>query len=223
MMRPSYTLAAAVALFLGGSLHAEAAPAKNDPPKRPNIILVLTDDQRFDALGCAGNPIIKTPHMDALAKKGVRFRNAFVTTSICTASRASILTGLYERTHRYTFGTKPIQDKHVAISYPSLLCAAGYRTGFVGKFGVAVEKGATQRMFDYFVPFAPTPVFRKQADGSERHLTDIEGDKAVEFLDTVKEGQPFCLALCTNAPHALDNDPRQYIWPAACEPLYKDV
>src|SRR6516225_8763993 len=75
-----------------------------EPARKPNIVFVLTDDQRWDMMGCAGNPIIVTPHMDALARDGTRFRNMFVTTAICAASRASIFTGLYERTHRYTFG-----------------------------------------------------------------------------------------------------------------------
>ena len=72
--------------------------------KRPNIIFILTDDQRWDALGFAGNPIIKTPNMDNLASEGLYFKNAFVTTPICAASRATILTGLYERTHDFNFG-----------------------------------------------------------------------------------------------------------------------
>ena len=64
----------------------------------PNIIFFLTDDQRNDFLGCYGHRILKTPNIDRLAKQGVLFRNAFVTTSICAASRASIFTGMYERT-----------------------------------------------------------------------------------------------------------------------------
>src|SRR5438045_2107139 len=80
----------------------------NAQEKKLNIVFILSDDQRFDALGCAGHPIVKTPNMDRIAAKGVRFRNSFVTTPICAASRASILTGLYERTHKYTFGTPPL-------------------------------------------------------------------------------------------------------------------
>ena len=72
--------------------------------KKPNIIFILTDDHRWDALGFAGNTLIRTPEMDRMAKEGVYYENAFVTTPICAASRASILTGLYERTHGYTFG-----------------------------------------------------------------------------------------------------------------------
>src|SRR5215831_9804436 len=76
--------------------------------KKPNILFILSDDQRFDALGCLGHPFLKTPNLDRLAAQGVLFRNAFVTTPICAASRASILTGRYERTHKYTFGTPPL-------------------------------------------------------------------------------------------------------------------
>jgi len=86
-------------LFFCAFLISTTALSQN---KRPNIIFILTDDQRWDALGVAGNPIIQTPEMDALARTGTYFKNAFSTTPICAASRASILTGLYERTHGYT-------------------------------------------------------------------------------------------------------------------------
>src|SRR5690554_6216094 len=76
--------------------------------QKPNIIFILTDDQRWDALGYAGNKDIITPEMDKLAASGAYFTNSIVTTPICSASRASILTGLYERTHRYTFQTGPV-------------------------------------------------------------------------------------------------------------------
>jgi arylsulfatase A-like enzyme len=200
----------------------EAAPAAAGA-SRPNLVLLLTDDQRWDALGCAGHPIVRTPNIDALARGGIRFRNAFVTTPICAASRASLLTGLYERTHRYTFGTPPLIDRHTEISYPVRLKKAGYRTGFVGKFGVNVPKGAEGRMFDYFRPLNRNPYFKKQADGTERYVEDIAGDRAVEFLDGCKPGEPFCLSVSFNAPHAEDNDPRQYFWPPSVDHLYKDT
>jgi arylsulfatase A-like enzyme len=174
-------------------------------------------------MGCAGNPVIKTPHLDALAKDGVRFDNAFVTTAICAASRASILTGLYERTHRYTFGTKPITAEHVAISYPVLMRKAGYRTGFVGKYGVGVPPGGAKEMFDSFTPLNRTPYWKKQPDGTEKHLTDIEGEKAVEFINGCKPGEPFCLSVSFNAPHAEDNDPKQYFWQKEVDHLYRDT
>jgi len=193
------------------------------PAKRPNFVFFLTDDQRWDMMGCAGNRIIQTPEMDRLARDGVRFVNAFVTTSICAASRASIFCGLYERTHGYTFGTLPVRLEHVDISYPVLLRQAGYRTGFTGKFGIGCAKGGRQKMFDWWRPMGRGPYFKKQADGSERHLTDLTGDAAVEFLRSCKPDQPFCLSVSFNAPHAEDSDKRQYFWPRELDDLYKDV
>ncbi len=189
----------------------------------PNILLVLTDDQRWDTLGCSGNPVARTPHLDALAHDGVRFRNAFVTTAICAASRASILTGLYERTHRYTFDTPPIRDEHTDTSYPVLLKAAGYRTGFVGKFGVRTAPGGPARMFDSFVPLAAGPYWKKQPDGTERHLCDLTGDRALEFLAGCRPEQPWCLSISFNEPHAEDGDPQQYFWPKALDDSYVDT
>src|SRR5262245_61600995 len=208
-------IAAAIGLLLVG------APGR--AADRPNIVFLLADDMRWDIMGCAGNPIIQTPHIDALAKDGTRFKNAFVTTSICAASRASILTGLYERTHRFTFGTKPITAEHVAISYPALLRKAGYRTGFVGKFGVGVPTGAEKQMFDSFAPLNRTPYWKKQADGTLKHLTDIEGEAAIGFINAAKPNEPFCLSVSFNAPHAEDNDPKQYFWQKEVDHLYRNT
>ena len=76
---------------------------KNIEQKKPNIIFILTDDQRFDAIGYAGNKFVQTPEMDDLAKSGTYFNTAIVTTPICAASRTSILTGLYERANNFNF------------------------------------------------------------------------------------------------------------------------
>ena len=108
--------------------------------QQPNIIFFLFNDHRWDRLRCAVHPVLKTPNIDRLTAEGVRFQNMFLTTSICAASRATILTGLYERTHGYTFGTPPISEKHSLANYPALLKKAGYRTGFIGKFGVGIRQ-----------------------------------------------------------------------------------
>ena len=190
----------------------------------PNIVFFLSDDQRADFMGAAGHEILKTPTMDRLAAEGVRFRNAFVTTSICAASRASILTGLLERSHQFTFGTPPLRKALTAASYPSRLRAAGYRTGFVGKFGVQVEPDETTAMFDVFEPLGRNPYFKKQPDGSLRHVSQIAGDRAIAFLRSAPKGQPFCLSLSFNAPHAEDSDKENhYPWPVAVDGLYDDV
>ncbi len=192
--------------------------------ERPNIIFFLSDDQRADFLGCAGNPIVKTPNIDQLAAQGTRFENAFVTTSICAASRATILTGLWERSHKYTFGTPPIADEIARNTYPVVLKQAGYRTGFVGKFGVGVAKGMTEEMFDSFVPLNRNPYFKEQPDGTKRHLTNITGDKAIEFIRSCDAEQPFCLSVSFNAAHAEDSDKKDhYPWPPEEDGLYEDV
>lgn len=189
--------------------------------QRPNLLFIITDDQRFDMMGTV-NPVLQTPNMDRLAKEGVRFGYAFVTTPICAASRASLLTGLVERTHRSTFGTPPLAVQFTDRSYPVLLREAGYHTGFIGKFGVSTEPGAVDKMFDAFVPLRPAPYLKQQKDGSTRHLTDITADRAIEYLQSNHSG-PFALTLSFNAPHADDGDERQFIWPAAMDSLYSDL
>ena len=101
----------------------------SQPDTQPNLLLLLTDNQPSWALRCAGTPLIHTPHLDQLARDGVRFTNAFVTTPVCAASRASILTGLYRRRHGFTFLTPPLRASLALQSYPALLRRQGYRTG----------------------------------------------------------------------------------------------
>ena len=201
-----------------------AAALAQAQPARPNILFIITDDQRFDAMGNM-NPLVHTPEMDRLAREGVRFENAFVTTPICAASRASMLCGVVERTHHYTFLTPPLGESFLNMSFPALLRKSGYRTGYVGKFGVNVRAGDTQRLYDYFHE-THHPYWQRQADGSKRHLTDIEGDLAVRFLEDSAhsgDGRPFCLTIGFNAPHAQDAAPEQYFWQPEADALYGDV
>jgi len=111
--------------------------------ERPNIIFLMADDQRWDAMGCMGNPVINTPNMDRLASEGILFENAFLTTSICMASRAGIMLGQFESRHKCNFerpSNRTISYAEFDKSYPRLLQKAGYRTGFIGKFGFAVSR-----------------------------------------------------------------------------------
>ncbi|MGK7393859.1 MAG: sulfatase family protein [Candidatus Cyclobacteriaceae bacterium M3_2C_046] len=192
---------------------------------RPNFIIILTDDQRWDAMGYAGNQIIQTPHMDALAEQGLYFKNAFVTTPICAASRASIMTGLYERTHQFTFDTPPLQQRWVDISYPQLLKEAGYRTGLFGKFGMQFADRADTAVFDQFFNTGTGGYFRLQGAGwkDHVHLTDLTTDKAIEFIQNNPADQPFCLSISYNAAHADDAHPQQYFWPERYNSLYQDL
>jgi arylsulfatase A-like enzyme len=192
------------------------------PTERPNLLFFVTDDQRFDMMGVV-NPILHTPNMDRLVNQGARFLNAFVTSPICAASRASLLTGVVERTHQLTFGTPPLAKNFTNQSYPTLLREAGYHTGFIGKFGVNTEPGATESMFDVYVPLQPAPYFKELGDGSVRHLTDITADESIAYLRSIDRTRPFSLTVSFNAPHADDGDERQYIWPEAMDTLYADT
>ena len=204
---------------------------ENDIQEKPNILFVLIDDQRNDVMSCAGHPIVKTPTVDKLAEKGHRFLNSFVTTPICAASRASIFTGLYESKHNYTFGKDPIKEEFSTSSYPFLLRKAGYRTGFVGKFGVKLEEqdSIIAEMFDFYEP-SPinAPHFVKQPDGSMKHSAEVWGDKAIEFIDTQTSDKPFCLSISFNSVHAVDNNHTpgndgHYPYPKAVASMYEDV
>ena len=185
--------------------------------EKPNIIFILTDDQRWDALGYAGNDIIQTPNMDKLAEQGLYFKNAFITTPICAASRASLFTGLYERTHDFTFGKPKLKDGYMYQSYPYLLRKSGYNTGFVGKFGVKVNEGIEDSMFTWskktYFPYM------KEVDGKQVHLADINGDHAIDFIKSSKD-TPFCLSLSFWSPHAEDSKEEQYFWPDYVDSLY---
>jgi arylsulfatase A-like enzyme len=199
--------------------------------ERPNILFILADDQRNDVLGCAGHPILKTPAIDQLAQNGVRFTNAFVTTSICAASRASILTGLYESRHGYTFGKEPLKKEYMRKSYPYLLRQAGYHTGFVGKYGVKteVQERLLGELFDYY-RLSPqnAPYFEIMPDGSRRHSAEIKGDQAVEYINRQSKDRPFCLSISFNAVHAVDGNltpgnEGHYPYPATAADLYEGV
>jgi choline-sulfatase len=227
-MKLSFTITAWLMSTVGA--HAAPEPTRDE---KPNIVFILVDDQRNDTLGCAGHPVIKTPNIDRLAKRGVRFENMFVNTSICMASRATIFTGLTETSHGYTGGplpATPLQKMDVDTSFPVLLRDAGYRNGFYGKQHVKfAEKNevALKRMFHDHKVYSGGPHHVKLPDGSQRHTAELIGDRSVAFLKAQPEGQPFCLYMSFNIAHARDSDHRpgigHYPWPKAVDGLYEDI
>ncbi|MUH36456.1 DUF4976 domain-containing protein [Zobellia amurskyensis] len=196
--------------------------------EKPNIIFILTDDQRFDALGYAGNKFISTPEMDKLAKDGTYFENAMVTTPICAASRASILTGLYERTHSFNFQTGNIRESYMAESYPSILKENGYFTGFYGKYGVRYDN--LENQFDEYESYDRNNQYKdrrgyyyKTLGKDTVHLTRYTGQKAIDFIADVKTDEPFCLSLSFSAPHAHDGAEDQYFWQGESDALLQNI
>ncbi len=228
MKNKLFLILLAIANFSIDTICQTQKPRSKGTDGRPNIIFILTDDQRWDALGYAGNDIISTPEMDKLAKEGIFFRNAFVTTPICAASRASIFTGLHERTHKYTFQTGPLQTQYLQTAYPKLLREAGYHTGFYGKFGVNCP--GKEAMFDVIEDYDRNNLYKDYRGyfymtlyGDTVHLTRYTGQKALEFIEDIPEGKPFCLSLSFSAPHAHDGAPEQYFWQDEPGKLYQDM
>jgi len=184
--------------------------------ERPNILVLLADDWRHDTLGCE-NPIVKTPHLDALAKEGVRYTQARVTTSICSVSRASIFTGQYMSRHGVDRFGQRVPDWSKA--YPALLHDAGYHTGFVGKYGVGKIDRAD---FDFARAYEGTHWMKGERD--ERiHVTEKNLRDSLEFLKTRPADKPFCLSVSFFAAHAQDNTPEQYLPQPWSEKLYADA
>src|SRR6476660_10340250 len=140
-MRRIATLAAAALLFLGHWLFAAE--------KRPNVVFVLTDDQRWDTISLNERSQVKTPNIDRLGKEGVYFRNAFCTTSLCSPSRASILSGLYAHSHGVLNNFTEYPND--LPSFPRALQAAGYTSGYIGKYHMGEENDEKRPGFDYFV------------------------------------------------------------------------
>jgi len=210
---------------------AVASPCSaRQPPARPNLVFILADDLRWDALGCMGDPVVQTPNIDRLAQHGVLFRNAFVTTSICCVSRVSFFTGQYGRRHGINDFNTPLTAAQWAQTYPALLRAAGYRTGFVGKFGVGDAKAvaAAAKDFDYYkgLPGQAGPFFDPK-DPTHTHATARFGEQAIEFIKSSginpEARRPFCLSVSFSAPHARDGQPREYPPDARDEGLYADA
>ena len=181
--------------------------------QRPNFIFLLTDDQRYDALGAMGNDIIQTPSLDKLADEGILFTNGFVTTSICCTSRASIFSGQYARRHGINDFITSFTDSVWSNCYPAQLKKAGYHTGFIGKFGVGEGEDMPKETFDYWKGFEGFGYFESEDEnGNYIHLTRQMGNQALEYLVKADSAmQPFCLSISFKAPHCQDGDMRQFI------------
>lgn len=193
---------------------------------KPNIIFILTDDQRWDAMGAMGNPIIQTPNMDKLATAGVLFQNGYVTTSICCTSRASILTGQYASRHHINDFNTDLTPEAVANTYLALLKNAGYKIGFIGKFGIGTHP--PQQLFDFWVNTeaggkGQPDYITTDNNGNKIHDTDTLGHAIQNFLDHFGNNGPFCLSVSFKAPHEQDGYPPKYIIQSRHKDYYKNV
>jgi len=206
-------------LFLAGlgSLLGDVRSASPAAAIRPNIIVILTDDQRFDALGANGNPRIHTPHLDALAQRSVRFTDAHVVMSLCSPSRAAIMTGRYGSANGVTSLDGPLRSGE--RTFAQHVRAAGYRTAFAGKWHV----GGTPREagFDFACYFRGNGTYHGRAvwdEGREvrpaQHVDDYCVDRSIAFLEEAAgQAAPFLLFHNTQLPH-MDHRHR---WPSPAE------
>ena len=182
-----------------------------------NILLLYADDWRHDTLGSAGHPVVKTPHLDQLARDGFRFTQNRVTTSICGVSRASLFTGQWMSRH----GNPAFAAFKTpwAETYPGLLRTNGYFVGHVGKWHNGKFPAAN---FDFGRAYSGTH-WIKEKDGTKIHVTQKNENDALEFLRTRPADKPFCLTLAFFATHAEDGNPLQYLPQPQSMKLYKNV
>jgi arylsulfatase A-like enzyme len=196
------------ALIFGRALSGEAVDRSDS---RPNIIFLFSDDQTDRAIGY-NNPDVLTPQFDRLANDGVRFANHYNTTSICMASRCSVLTGLYEYRHGCNFEHGDLSRRFVEQSYPALLRNAGYFTGFAGKVGFVIDGEPFESIAGVFDRWAggPGQTFYETeknagiARYAERypHCSRAYAAWSEDFLQEAKSsGRPFCLSISFKAPH----------------------
>ena len=213
---------AASAVAAGMTMPARPAQPTPAATRPPDFVIFLTDDQRWDFLSRMGHPVLRTPNIDQLANEGVLFTNAFVTTSICCASRASILTGLYARTHGVHDFNTDFAPETFRLSYPAQLRQAGYHVGTFGKYGVAVSAPPPEAMGFTPLPPGDHPYFRSWR-GHPTHVTRIVTEQAVDFLRNAPADRPCCLMVHFDAPHAHDYALRPYPPEPDLESLYADA
>ncbi|HZO20355.1 MAG TPA: sulfatase [Gemmatimonadaceae bacterium] len=200
------TLGALAAL----GVDAKSLPALQPGRAAPNIVFIMTDDQRHDALSSAGNTILKTPNIDRLATEGVRFVDAFVTNALCAPSRATILTGLYSHAHGViTNGGGPQYYNQPGlpaeqVTFVDLLREAGYHTALIGKWHLRSDP----RGFDRWVVFPGQGAYHDPemiANGVRLklrgHADDVVGDQGLLFLRDRPRDRPFCLLYQFKSPH----------------------
>jgi len=198
-----FSSAAIAIAFVMAVLGGQPTPAAETPAtlsKNPrNVIFILVDDLRHDVFSFAGHPFVKTPHIDALARGGVHFKNAFVTTALCSPSRASILTGQYMHRHKVIDNNVPTPK--AARFFPQDLQQAGYHTAFIGKWHMGGETDQPQPGFDHWISFrgqghylSPGPNWRLNVNGQRvpqrGYITDELTDYAIDWLNKITSAPP---------------------------------
>ena len=189
-------------IFLVLSTFASVSTAAD----KTNIVFILVDDLRWDALGCMGHPFSQTPHIDRVAHEGALYKNFFVTTPLCSPSRGSFLTGQYVHTHGVHNNLDHSALSHNLVTWPALLQKSGYETAYVGKWHMGAD-ASPRPGFDRWVSFKGQGQFINpplnidgQPVNAQGYMTDILNNYAVEFVKK-SHSKPFALYLSHKAVH----------------------
>ncbi len=218
-MLSKFPLVFATALSVAVSVSTPTFAADSTLPPTPaiegvrprNVVFILTDDHRYDAFGAAGHPFLETPHLDSLARNGVHCKNAFVTTSLCSPSRASILTGRYTHKHRVIDNNRTVPEG--TRFFPEYLQRAGYDTAFIGKWHMGGHHDDPRPGFDHWVSFKgqgnylpPGPNYTLNVNGErvkqKGYITDELTDYAIDWLKDRSDEKPFFMYLSHKAVHS---------------------
>lgn len=206
-MRQTTLMTALFVTLTTGLWSTQTVPTPRNSRQPLNVVLLIIDDTRWDSLGAAGNRIVRTPRIDQLAKDGVRFEQARVSTSICMVSRATLLTGQYMSRHGITAFGREIAPDAFANTFPAVLRRAGYWTGYIGKYGVGTPR---QSDFDFLRAYEGTH-WMVSATGERIHVTEKNARDAIDFLQARPKDQSFSLTVGFFAAHAQDRAPEQYL------------
>lgn len=195
--------------LLSVALERPAGAAENPQSEPPNVVFILSDDHRFDFMGCVESSpaFLETPNLDRMAAEGAHFKNAFVSTSLCSPSRASILTGQYMHHHRVVDNQRPVPEG--TTFFPQLLQRADYTTAFVGKWHMGHDNDEPRPGFDHWVSFPgqgvyfdPTLNINGQRKDFPGYTADVLTDQALEWLKEERpDDKPFMLYLSFKAVH----------------------
>lgn len=219
-----------IALFLVAMFLAPGFLVAQKNRKPMNIIFILSDDHRYDYMGFMHTVQgLETPAMDRMAKEGAHLENAFVTTSLCSPSRASILTGQYAHTHTVVDNSAPLPDN--LTFFPQYLQKKGYKTAFMGKWHMGNTGDDPQPGFDEWVSFSGQGQYygntlnvngKREQESKDVYITDDLTDRAVNWMNSVKD-KPFCLYLSHKGVHAEFKPAKRHIGkykdlPIVCPP-----
>ncbi len=179
-------------------------------PPQKNVVFILSDDHRYDFMGFTGKvPFLETPNMDRMALEGSHIKNAFVSTSLCSPSRASILSGQYAHRHKVVDNQSLIPEE--TVFFPVYLQEAGYQTGFIGKWHMGEHHSGKRPGFDFWASFKGqgnyfNPIINfngnEQAFTDSAYVTDVLTEYALDFIGNRDQEKPFFLYLSHKGVHA---------------------